>query len=253
MQDLAHVNGGGLIFAVLVGFGIAGCGEQAAYQQRVVMLSAESCFDVRFSGNVSATLNFDVSPQLVLTKSSEVPESVVELKTDGKLNVRSTVPVEVKLSCPEFGALQLLGDSRVKIDSSKPVYIQRIAAYGDAQIALQSLEMDELEVRASGDSQIALEQVSTDQLSMFVAGNAAVFVTGESSRTAIQASGGAELDAGGLRSQWVTITARGQAQIAVDASAHLAGELSGSAAVVYSGSPDLSINAKDAATLSAKD
>ncbi len=156
------------------------------------------------------------------------------------VTAESDAAAKIELTCPQWGKLRTL--KQVELSAAAPLPgLTELGMYGHAVADLRAVRGVSLDLRAAADASLSIDEVMTDELQLMAAGDAQVVLTGEATSVELHATGSAQVDASALRAQRVTLMGKGEATIAVWATAHLGGEVAPSVSLAVSGNPDRSL------------
>ncbi len=224
---------------------VVSCAACAPGAERNVTL--EACTEVKIIGTGDMRL---VDMDLPMVQISGPRERVADAEVAqdaGSVEVAGE-DVSVLIGCPDLRALELLGNVAADLgETAAPV--ERLAVYGTSALAGRGINTPDLDVRASGQGAISIADLEVGELQLLAAGESRIAVTGRAARLALEATGSGGVDAANLRVQTVVINASGQTETSVWATAHLNADARGNASVIYTGNPDVEINAEEPASV----
>ncbi len=224
---------------------VAGSVACSPAEERTVLL--DGCEEVKVTGVAEMRL---VDMDLPMVRIRGDRQAVADA---GVTHQSSRVSIEgsgisVEVGCPELRALELLGEVAADLgETAAP--IERLAVYGSSALAGKGFNATDLDVRASGRGAISMADMQVGDVQLLAAGDSRIALAGSAAELTLDATGRTRVDAASLRVQTVGVKASGETEIAVWATAHLNARARGNAQVVYTGDPDLSVDAEAPASV----
>ncbi len=221
----------------------AGCAPDAFEDMQL-----GACTEVEVSGDFGLRM---IDAESVFLRLRGTPEAVaaaaVETDDSGRVRIQGAA-LMVDVSCPDLRALQLLGTTAFDLGRVNPP-LERLAVYGDSAVTGAGLGTPDLDVRVSGQGSVRLVELDVGNLQVLTGGASQAYLAGSASTLQLDATGQARIDAGALRAQTVTLEATSSSVVSTWATAHLDAVARGNADVVYTGTPDLNVQAEDGASI----
>ncbi len=213
--------------------------------ERSVVLDA--CREVKITGAAEMRLvDMDLPMVRISGDRQAVADASVSIESTSVSVAGSGVSIDV--GCPELRALELLGDVAADLgETAAP--LERLAVYGASALVGSGFNAPDLDVRASGRAVISMTDLQVGDMQLLAAGDSRIALTGSAAELTLDATGRTAVDAGNLRVQTVVIKASGDSEISVWATAHLNAATRNNAQVVYTGDPDVSVDAEKSASV----
>ena len=149
------------------------------------------------------------------------------------------------------GGTLLLGFQEEGLDSYSPTSLKftltveelsGLAVSGSGDIATDSLETTDLDIRISGSGEVQIGSLTADSLDVQINGSGEVDLAGDATTQSMGVSGSGELRAGDLKGEDVEVDISGSGAATVWATESLDVSVTGSGSVGYYGNPTIDVS-----------
>ena len=219
---------------------LTGCGGP----QTSRLVELDGCAELTVQGEFNLDLKVADGTFIELQGRSDDLAAVVVQASGQRVSIASISPatIHAQVSCPDLDTLELIGSVKAEQMPSSPLPTYRkVAVYGDSTFIADKLTAGILDLRAGGNAQITIDDLVVDALQILLSGHSSVIIEGETGQMKVELGGNASLTAVAFQAQSVNLQARGYARAGVFATAHLVADLQDATSLAYNGAPDLAI------------
>lgn len=238
--------------AVLLGFFLAGCGQQ----QNELLFDLDTCGKLQARGNFDLVILVDDIDQLQVSGSAK-DVAAFSWSHDGETLLLEAVAsdgLKVQLNCSSLAEVELLGAVQAKQSPAGYAQYEKIAVYGNSVFSAVQVNADRLDLRTSGQGALRLDQIVADSVQVLASGQSQQYLSGEAEEMNLDLTGNARISAANLSAQRVQLSTRGSSVAEVFPTAHIGGTINDSSEVGYVFNPVLqvSLEVSGAAVVSAR-
>jgi hypothetical protein len=200
--------------------------EVPAFREVQASGSLEVQITIGSPQSVSITADDNILPIL----KTEVQNQRLIIRSDQSYRARAQEPL-VKITVPELRGIDNSGSTRTSIGE---------------------VSSDDFNVQTSGSARVTIDRLTATTFHINTSGSADIQAAGRADHVVIGSSGSAVLRLNDLMARAVDVDSSGSARMEVQATESITGSTSGSANIVYSGSPKVAVNSSGSSKVSAR-